>query len=76
MQFWTDFYPVYPVSKHHLTPLDIGHAFSFLFLGLKLCKMARFGGIRPMPNLACFNIAIFSIISALSVGPAVKFLPC
>ena len=25
-----------------------------------------------MPNLACFNIAIFSIISALSVGPAVK----
>ena len=46
------------------------------FLGLKLCEMARPGGSRPMPNLACFNIAIFSIISALSVGPAVKFLPC
>ena len=47
-----------------------------IFLGLKLCEMARPGGSRPMPNLACFNIAIFSIISALSVGPAVKFLPC
>ena len=31
---------------------------------------------RPMPNSDCFNMAIFSIISALSVGPAVKFLPC
>ena len=82
MQFRTDFYIVHPVSNHHLTPLDIGHAFLFyylfiylFFLGLKLCEMARSGGIRPMPNLACFNIAIFSIISALSVGPAVKFLP-
>ena len=46
------------------------------FLGLKLYEMARPGGSRPMPNLACFNIAIFSITSALSVGPAVKFLPC
>ena len=81
MQFRTDFYIVYPVFKHHLTPLDIGHSFLFynlffIFLGLKLCKMARPGGSRPMPNLACFNIAIFSIISALSVGPVVKFLPC
>ena len=48
----------------------------FFFLGLKLCEMARPGDSRPMPNLACFNIAIFSVISALSVGPAVKFLPC
>ena len=32
MQFWTDFYIVHPVSKHHLTPLDIGHAFLFYFL--------------------------------------------
>ena len=49
------------------------------FLGLKLCEMARPGG-RPggwhRPNLACFNITIFSITSALSVGRAVKFLPC
>ena len=69
MQFRTDFYIVYPVSKHHLTPLDIGHAFLFYFLfilGLKLCEMARPGGSRSMPNLACFNIAILSIISALS----------
>ena len=70
---------MYPVSNHHLTPLDIGHAFLFYlfiyFLGLKLCEMARPGGSRPMPNLACFNIAIFSIISALSVGPTVKVLP-
>ena len=64
-------------------PLDIGYAFLFylliyllFFLGLKLSEMARPGGIRLMPNLACFNIAIFSIISALSVGPVVKFLPC
>ena len=49
-QYRTDFYIVHPVSKHHLTPLDIGHAFSF-FLGFKLCKMARPGGSRPMPNL-------------------------
>ena len=85
MQFRTDFYIVHPVSNHLLTPLDIGHAFLFhflfiylfiFFLGLKLCEMARPGGSRPMPNLACFNIAVFSIISALSVGPAVKFLPC
>ena len=41
-----------------------------------ICEMARFGGSRPKPNLAYFNIAMFSIISALSVGPAVKFLPC
>ena len=78
MQFRTDVYIVHPVSKLHLTPLDIGHAFLFyflFFLGLKLCEMARPGGIRPMPNLACFNIAMFSVISALSVGPAVKFLP-
>ena len=46
----------------------------FIFLGLKLCQMARPGGSRPMPNLACFNIAIPSIISALSVDPTVKFL--
>ena len=79
MQFRTDFYIVHPVSNHHLTPLDIGHAFLFIyfcFLDLKLCEMARPGGSRPMPNLACFNIAMFSNISALSVGPAVKFLPC
>ena len=80
MQFRTDFYIVHPVSNHHLTLLDIGHAFLFYyyylcFLGLKLCEMARPGGSRPMPNLACFNIAIFSNISGLSVGPAVK-LPC
>ena len=31
MQFQTDFYIVYPVSKHQLAPLDIGHAFVFLF---------------------------------------------
>ena len=70
---------MYPVSNYHLTPLDNGYAFLFFiycFLGLKLCEMARPGGSWPMPNLACFNIAIFSIISALSVGPAVKFLPC
>ena len=47
----------------------------FFVLDLKLCEMTRPGGSRPMPNLACFNIAIFCIISALSVGPAVKFLP-
>ena len=29
MQFWTDFYIVYPVSNHYLTSLDIGHAFLF-----------------------------------------------
>ena len=52
------------------------YLFIFVFLGLKLCEMARPGGSRPMSNLASFNIAIFSIISALSVGPAVKFLPC
>ena len=75
MQFRTNLYIVYPVSKHHLTPLDIGHAFLF-FLGLKLREMARPEGSRPMPNLACFNFAILSIISALSVGPTVKFLPC
>ena len=46
------------------------------FLGLKLCEMTRSGSSRPMPNLACFSIAIFSIISALSVSPALKFLPC
>ena len=82
MQCGTDYYIVYPVSNHHRTPLDIGHAFLFyflfiyFFLGLKLCEMARPGGSRPTPNLACFNFAIFSIVSALSVGPAVKFLPC
>ena len=32
MQFRTDFCIVYPVSNHHLTPLDIGHAFLFYFL--------------------------------------------
>ena len=32
MQFGTDFYIVYPVSNHHLTPLDIGLAFLFYFL--------------------------------------------
>ena len=83
MQFRTDLYIVHPVYNYHRTPLDIGHAFLFYFLfiyfcflGLKLCEMARPGGSRPMPNLACFNIAIFNIISALSVGSAVKFLPC
>ena len=29
MQFRKDFYTVHPVSKHHLTPLDMGHAFLF-----------------------------------------------
>ena len=79
VQFRTDFYIVHPISNHHPTPLDIGHAFLFIyfrFLGLKLCEMARPRGSRPMPNLACFDIAIFGIISALSVGPAVMFLPC
>ena len=67
MQFWTDFYSVYPVSNHHLTPWtsDIGFYFIF-FLGLKLCEMARPGGSRPLPNLACFNIAIFNIKPAVS----------
>ena len=32
MQSRTDFYIVHPVSNHHLTPLDIGHAFLFHFL--------------------------------------------
>ena len=31
MQFQRDFYIVYPASKHHLTPLDIGHAFLFIY---------------------------------------------
>ena len=73
----------------HCMLMDLLHGFEVLstteetflfyfciFLGLKSCEMARPGGSRPMPNLARFNIATFSIISALSVGPAVKFLPC
>ena len=31
MQFRTDFYIVHPVSNHHLTPLNIEHAFFFFF---------------------------------------------
>ena len=66
---------LFPNTILHLWTSDMRFYFIYLFLGLKLCEMVRPRGIQPMPNLACFNIAIFSIISALSVGPAVKFLP-
>ena len=43
MQFRTDFYIVHPISNHHLTPLDIGHAFLFIYFCFFRLKIMRDG---------------------------------